>query len=217
MTVKILGVRGSPRKASTDYVLNVALEEAAKVPGVETHFLALRTKRIHPCNQCDQCLKLDPGKTYEHYCVFHDDMDELMRLFLEMDGYIIASPVYDMNVTPELNIFFNRFRPLWRVFRGIHRNKVGGSISLGGTRHGGQETCVAMINNFFLINEILVTGGPSGCYTGATVWTRDQKEQGAMEDEVGMATVRGVGRRVAEVATILKYGKEALKAEGITF
>lgn len=217
LTVKILGISGSPRKASTDYAVKVALEEAAKVPGVQTEFLALRTKTIKPCTQCDWCLKLDPGRDYEHYCVFHDDMDELMRLFLEFDGYIIGSPVYDMNVTPELNIFFNRFRPLWRVYRGIHRNKVGGSIALGGTRHGGQETCVAMINNFYLINEILVTGGPSGCYTGATVWTRDLGEKGAIEDEVGMATVRAVGKRVAEVATILKYGKETLKAQGIAF
>lgn len=159
VTVKILGVSGSPRKGLTDHLTQLALEEAAKVPGVTTEFLPLRTKHIEHCIQCEACLKLTPGEKYEHYCrPFHDDMDELMKYWLQFDGYIVASPVYDMNVTPMLNIFFNRFRPLWRCYRGIHQNKVGGSISIGGTRHGGQETTVAMINNFFLANEIVVTG-----------------------------------------------------------
>ena len=131
--VKILGVSGSPRKGVTDYLTQMALEEAAKVPGVTTEFLPLRTKHIEHCIQCESCLKLTPGEKYEHYCrPFHDDMDELMKYWLEFDGYIVASPVYDMNVTPMLNIFFNRFRPLWRCYRGIHQNKVGGSISIGG-------------------------------------------------------------------------------------
>lgn len=208
--VKILGVSGSPRKGTTDYAVQVALEEAAKVEGVETEFLPLRKKKINHCIQCDKCLKLVPGQKYEHYCAtFHDDMDELMRLWLSADGYIIGSPVYDMNVTPMLNTFFNRFRPLWRVFRGIHMNKVGGSIALGGTRHGGQETTVAMINNFYLINEILVTGGPSGNYAGACVWTKDQLPN-KFEDEVGMERVRLLGRRVAEVAKIVKAGREVV-------
>ena len=122
VTVKILGVSGSPRKGLTDHLTQLALEEAAKVPGVTTEFLPLRTKHIEHCIQCEACLKLTPGEKYEHYCrPFHDDMDELMKYWLQFDGYIVASPVYDMNVTPMLNIFFNRFRPLWRCYRGIHR------------------------------------------------------------------------------------------------
>lgn len=208
--VKILGVSGSPRKGMTDHLVQLALQEAAKMPGVETEFLPLHTKNVNHCIQCDRCLKLTPGQKYDRYCAaFDDDMDDLMKLWLTADGYIIGSPVYDMNVTPMLNIFFNRFRPLWRVFKGIHMNKVGGSIALGGTRHGGQETTVAMINNFFLVNEILATGGPSGNYCGACVWTRDKllKE---FDDPVGVEKVLGVGQRVAEVAKILKAGREVV-------
>jgi len=206
--VRILGVSGSPRKGMTDYITEMALESAREVPGVETEFLPLRTKDIKHCIQCDACLKLNSGQKYEHYCKpFQDDMDDLMRLWLSADGYIVASPVYDMNVTPMLNIFFNRFRPLWRVFKGIHMNKVGGSISLGGTRHGGQETTVAMINNFFLTNEILVTGGPSGNYCGACVWTQDKLPK-EFDDPIGIERVKGLGRRVAEVAKVIKAGRE---------
>ncbi len=208
VTVKILGVSGSPRKGLTDHLTKIALEEAEKVPGVTTEFLPLHTKDIKHCIQCEACLKLTPGEKYEHYCKpFHDDMDELMKLWLSADGYIVASPVYDMNVTPMLNIFFNRFRPLWRVYRGIHQNKVGGSIAIGGTRHGGQETTVAMINNFFLVNEILPTGGPAGNYCGACVWSSDKLPK-EFDDPIGVERVKGVGRRVAEVAKILKAGRE---------
>lgn len=208
VTVKILGVSGSPRKGLTDHLTQLALEEAAKVPGVTTEFLPLRTKHIEHCIQCEACLKLTPGEKYEHYCrPFHDDMDELMKYWLQFDGYIVASPVYDMNVTPMLNIFFNRFRPLWRCYRGIHQNKVGGSISIGGTRHGGQETTVAMINNFFLANEIVVTGGPAGNYCGACVWSKDKLPKD-FDDPIGVEKVLGIGRRVAEVAKIMKAGRE---------
>ncbi len=205
--VRILGISGSPRKGTTDYLTQLALEEAAKVPGIEVDFLPLHKTNINHCIQCEQCLKLDAGKKYEHYCApFHDDMDELIPRFLKADGYIIASPVYEMNVTPLLGIFMGRFRPLWRVFKGVHRNKVGGSIAVGGTRHGGQETTVQMINNFFLLNEMLAVSGPSGGYCGACVWSRD-KLPAQLDDPLGLEKVRGLGTRVAEVTKIVKAGR----------
>ena len=72
-----------------------------------------------------------------------------------------------------------------------------------------------VIHNFYTCYEILVTGGPSGNYTGACVWSKDQREEGAKADEVGMKCVRGLGRRVAEAALILKNGKALLSSEGI--
>ncbi len=205
--VRILGISGSPRKGTTDYLTQIALEEAAKVPGVEIDFLPLHGTNIHHCIQCERCLKLDPGQKYEHYCApFHDDMDELIPRFLQADGYIIASPVYEMNYTPLLGIFMGRFRPLWRVFKGVHRNKVGGSIAVGGTRHGGQETTIQMINDFFMLNEMLTVSGPSGGYCGACVWSRD-KLPNELEDPLGIEKVRGLGRRVAEATKLVKAGR----------
>lgn len=205
--VHILGISGSPRKGVTDYLTELALEEAERVGGVETDFLPLHGRDIHHCIQCEVCLKLDPGKRYKHYCApFHDDMDELIPRFLAADGYIIASPVYEMNYTPLLGIFMGRFRPLWRVFKGVHRNKVGGSISVGGTRYGGEETTVQLINSFFLLNEMVNVSGTSGGYIGACAWSRD-KLPGEFDDPMGEEKVRDLGRRVAEVTKIVKAGR----------
>ena len=208
--VRIIGVSGSPRKGLTDHLVQVALEEASKVEGVETIFLPLRDKDINHCIQCERCLKLTPGKKHDNYCpAFQDDMDKLIELWLSADGYIIGSPVYEMNVTPMLNIFMGRFRPLWRVFKGVHRNKVGGSIAVGGTRHGGQETTIAMINNFYLLSEMFAVGGPGGDYCGASVWSKD-KLPNEFDDQIGLDQVKRIGKRVAEATKIVKAGIEVI-------
>lgn len=103
--VRILGISGSPRKGITDYLTQMALDEAAKIPGVEVEFLPLHKYRnqIHQCVQCEACLRLEEGHPLKHLCAaFDDGMEELIPKFLNADGYIIASPVYEMTYTPLL-------------------------------------------------------------------------------------------------------------------
>lgn len=210
----ILGISGSPRKGATEYAVQVALEAASQFPGITTRYWSVRGKKISFCTHCDKCIR---EKTM---CHIQDDVKELEELVLEADGFIIGSPVYDMNITAQLAACFNRLRPIFLVHPGKLRNKVGGAIALGGTRHGGQETALQAIINFYLMHEMLVCGGIGGCYSGGTVWTKDGKAQGAAEDEVGMATVKGLGRAVAEATLVTFWGREAWekkKAElGIT-
>lgn len=142
---------------------------------------------------------------------------EVYEKFLEADAYIIGTPVYQASATPMLQDFFSRIRPTGLVHPGILANRVGGAISTGGTRNGGQELSNLVIHNFFAAYEILSTAGPMGNYTGACVWSKDMKAEGAAADEVGMTRVLGLGRRVAEVALILKAGKEALAAQNVSF
>ncbi|MEW6622189.1 MAG: flavodoxin family protein [Bacillota bacterium] len=199
--VKILGISGSPRKGATDFAVKKALEAAAEIPGVTTQYWSVKGKKIGYCMHCDKCIR---EKTM---CYIEDDFKELEQLFLDADAYIIGSPVYDMNITAQLTACFNRLRPIYLVHPGVLKNKVGGAISLGGTRHGGQETTLQAIINFYLMHGILVCGGLGGCYSGGTVWTKDGKAQGAADDEVGMNTVLGLGRGVAEAAVVAAIGR----------
>ncbi|QGP91215.1 2-amino-4-deoxychorismate dehydrogenase [Neomoorella glycerini] len=209
VSVKILGISGSHRKGATEYCVQEALKAAATVPGVTTEFVSLRGKKIGHCIHCNKCIKTS------QLCQIKDDFQEVQEKFLAADGYILGTPVYQMNSTPLLQDFCSRLRPTYLVYPGHFANRVGGAIATGGTRHGGQEMALLTIKNFFLTYEILVTGGPGGNYCGACVWTKDRKEEGAIEDEIGMEKVRGLGRRVAEAALILKAGKEALQSQGI--
>ena len=202
MTVKLVGLCGSPRKGATEYVLREALQEAATLPGIATELVTLRGKKVQPCTGCNYC------KRHQTRCNVQDDMQALFDTFVAADAFLVASPVYVMGPTPQLAAFFSRLRPIHHVFPGALRNKVGGAIAVGGTRNGGQEITVNIIINYMLTRGLVVVGGEIGGYAGGKVWSQD-KVEAAGEDNIGMNTVRGLARRVAELALLLQAGKEA--------
>ena len=208
--VKILGICGSPRKGATEYAVKEALKAAEAFPGVVTDYWGVRGKKIGFCNHCDMCVK------NKQLCHIDDDLKELEGLILEADGVLIGSPVYDMSITAQLQACFNRLRPFYIVHPSHFKNKVGAGLVTAGTRHGGQETALLNIINFFLMYEFLVTGGAAGCYTGGTIWSKDNKTPGAMDDTVGMNTVLGVGRSLAEASIMARYGRDHIKDSEIS-
>ncbi len=137
--VKILGICGSPRKKSAYTALEAALN-ASKASGedVEVELIELRGKKINLCVHCNKCLR----ENMDRCTLFEDDMTPLYDKFYEADGIIIASPVYDMNVTAQTSVFMHRFRSTW--LKGIENpeffmRKVGAGITVGGTRNGKYE------------------------------------------------------------------------------
>ncbi len=200
--IKILGISGSPRHQATEYAVKKALEKAASFEGVITEFISFKDKKILPCMHCDVCIK------QSRKCVLNDDMEQMLELFVQADGYIIGSPVYSYNPTPEIIMFFNRMRPWRNCFpHDAMEGKVGGAIAVGGTRNGGQELTINAIINMYLAREILVVGGSTGYYTGGKIWTQNKDKQGAMEDNIGMLSVEDIGARVAKAALMLKGGR----------
>jgi len=207
MSVKLLGICGSYRRASTYAALNAAIEEAGKIPGVETKIIELRGKDIHACIGCNRCLK--EGK---NTCLSFpdDDMKEVFDAFGEADGYIIASPVYGMGITPVLSAVFSRFRPnatLSRQNPDINLYKVGGAIAVGGTRNGGQEAAIQAIFGIYHTKGITIVNGGFGAYSGGALWSRDMGAEGAAADEDGMKHARTLGRRIAKAAIAMKNGR----------
>lgn len=199
--VKILGISGSSRRGSTELALREALKAAEEVPGVSTDLWTVRGKKIGFCTHCDRCIRQNTT------CHVQDDMKSLEPLFLAADGFIIASPVYDMNIPAQLAAVFNRLRPIYHVHPGLLKYKVGGAIALGGTRSGGQETTLQAILNFYLMHEMLVSGGVDGTYTGGKVWTQDKLPKDTLEDKVGLNTVRALGRAVGEATVVAALGR----------
>jgi multimeric flavodoxin WrbA len=200
--IKVLGISGSPRKSATEYVVQQALQYAQEAGEVETKFISLRGKKINFCIHCDRCIK--EGLLY---CPVSkgDVMDEVYPAFIEADAYIIGTPVYQMTTSAQLQACLNRLRPLWPLIKdGMLKNKVGGSIAVGGKRHGGQETALATINNFYLCFTIISVSAGYKAYNGASVWSQDRKVEGAKEDIVGMEAVKSLAKRIVETAKLLK-------------
>ena len=201
---KIIGICGSTRKNATEYALREALREAETVEGIETEFISLRGKKINPCIHCNRCIKegVLGCPTYEN-----DDMNEIFKKSLEADGVILASPVFEMGISPQLSAYMSRFRSCYLSLREnpeVYGKHVGGAIAVGGTRNGGQEMCIACMHNFFHTHGYVVTGGALGVYAGASIWSQDNTKFDEDVDPIGIANARKLGGKVARTVIQMK-------------
>mgnify|MGYP003362880348 CR=1 FL=1 len=204
--IKILGICGSPRRdGATELALRTVLDDILSVSDVFTvDFWTVSGKKISPCVHCDACLRA------RSMCVIQDDHQEIEQKILAADAIIMASPVYDMNISAQLSAVLNRMRPIYMVHSGVLENKVGAAITTGGTRYGGVETAKYPMLSFYLMNGMLVTGGGGGCYLGGSIWSQDKKSQGAREDLVGLETLHQLAKTIAKAAVISVLGQEAV-------
>lgn len=205
--VKILGISGSPRKASTYHALEIALQAAASKGGVETELISLKGKKIEPCRHCNYCKKNDS------LCCIDDYMKELYPKIEEADAFIFASPVYLMNISPHLQALFSRLRPLHKNKGGSLRDKLAAGIAVGGTRNGGQETTLSAIIHSCLAKGIIFIGNKPGNYSGAMLWSKDQGAKGVDHDVIGCESLKNLGNRLAEVALIMGAVRNSKQAD----
>lgn len=199
--VKILGLCGSPRKGATQTVVQHALAIAAQKAGVETEFMTLSGKKVAPCNGCGACRK------NKSWCVFQDDMQEMLERFLAADAYLIGSPVYVHGITPQLMAFFSRMRPVHHVYPDILRLKMGAALAVGGTRNGGEEFAVNTILQLMMTRGINIVSNEIGGYIGGKVWTQDKAPFTPAADEIGMETVEKLAGKLVDLALLVQKGQ----------
>ncbi|NIN53184.1 MAG: flavodoxin family protein [Nitrososphaeria archaeon] len=197
--ILLLGISGSPREASTAYVIKKALSYATERFQVETDYLSLRNKKINFCIHCDHCVREKKG------CIHKDDMVEAYGKMEKADAFIVGTPVYNGSVSGQLKTFFDRCRALVATNPDIFKNKVGAGVAVGGDREGGQEPALLTIHSFYFANKIVPTGGgPFGANLGGTVWSHDLGEEGAKKDTEGLRTVYKTVDRLIELAMRLQ-------------
>jgi multimeric flavodoxin WrbA len=96
------------------------------------------------------------------------------------------------------------FLDRWMAFRSTFalRNKVGGALAVGAARNGGQELTLQTVHAAMLCQDMIIVseGRPTARLGGILVSTKDDVSQ----DQAGLATARSLGRRVAEVASLLR-------------
>jgi len=193
----ILGISGSPREQSTEYVLGEALQ-MLRNKGLETEFWTVRGKRIGFCTHCDFCLQ---GKG----CVIQDDMQELYGLLSRSEGLVIASPVYNGGVSAQTKAVMDRTRALLAADPDALRGKVGIAVAVGGDRAGGQELAIQQILTYYTLNGVItLSGGFFGANIGAAFWSKDTME-GIKADKEGLRSLRKTVKRLEEY---MKKGEE---------
>ena len=198
-SVRLLGVSGSPREASTAFVIKQALNYATKKFDAEADYFSLQNKNIVFCDHCDYCMREKRG------CIHEDDMLEAYDKMERTDAFIIGTPVYNGSVSGQLKTFFDRCRGLVAKNPDVLKNKVGAAVAVGGDRLGGQELALLTIHSFYLANKVIPTsGGPFGANLGGTVWSKDLGQKGAEQDSEGLKTVYKTVDRLMELATQLR-------------
>jgi NAD(P)H dehydrogenase (quinone) len=118
------------------------------------------------------------------------------------DALIVGSPVYWSNMSGEVKTFFDNWQFKFGVFPEFKmRNKVGAAFATGGQVSGGKEVTMLTILAAMLGNQMIVVSG--GGAFGASATTEGDSPG---IDDKELAAARDLGRRVAEVAVLVKRG-----------
>ena len=197
--IKIFGVSGSPRKGSTDYIVNEALKYLEEKYGTETRYFPARGKHLNFCIHCDYCIRERKG------CIHKDDMPEFYDGLEWADGIIIGTPVYQGNLSAQTKTMLDRCRAVVAKDPDILRNKVGAALAVGGDRVGGQEIALQSIHHFYIISEMIPVGGGSfGANLGGTFWSQDRMAEGAAEDEEGLRSMHKTMNRMMKMLGVVR-------------
>lgn len=211
--IKVLGISSSPRMGgNTDEMVKSALEGAAEIPEVKTEFASLRGK-ISGCVDCGKCpVAPEEGK----YCVLDDVMTDLYPKLIACDALILGAPTYSGSLNAQMKCFMDRFRPLTRLGL-LMSYKVGGALSVGGSRSGGQEKTISTIVDWYLLTGMFPVGATDILQTGPTglAFCKGMLKNDYWDYECrpGMrvtpySSSRSYGRKVAAVAKMIKAGME---------
>ena len=188
--MRACGLAGSLRKGKTTCkAVELALESARTVsPAITTELIELSGLNLDPYIAVGSKSSDRP-----------DDFPGVREKLVAPDvfGVLMCSPVYMGIVSSPLKQLFERMLA-FRQGGFPLKNKVGGAIAVGAGRNTGVELILQQLIMFMLSQEMILVGdGGPGDHWGGTMQSQGD-ELG--KDEGSLNTVRGVGKRVAEIA-----------------
>lgn len=189
-SVKILGLAGSMRKGKSTYkAVELALESAKTVsPAIATELIDLAGLNLDPY----LAVGSKSSELPDDFPALREKL-EAPRVF----GILMGSPVYMGLVSSPLKNLIERMIA-FRQNGFPLGNKVGGAIAVGAGRNTGFELVLQQLIMFMLSQEMIVVGdGKPGNHWGGTIQSQGEN---LSNDEGSLNTVRGVGKRVAEIA-----------------
>ena len=179
--MKVIGFNGSPRKDGNTGILITKVFHELEKEGIETELIQLSHKRIHGCIACYKCLE-----NKDQRCAVNDDAaNEYIEKVSGAEGVVLGSPVYFMDVTPEMKALIDRVGFVSRSNGGMFTNKVGGLVAA--VRRAGAVHTLDTMSHFFLSMEMIIVGRAIGV----------GRDKGDVEkDEEGLMLVSALGRRM---------------------
>ena len=119
---------------------------------------------------------------------------------LQADGIVIGSPVYFGTLSAAVKSFIEDWQFQFDFYPSYPlRDKVGAAFATGGQQSGGQELAMLSILSAMLHQRMIVISGESPLGASAETECKDEPLTKAELTEA-----RALGRRVAQLAAILK-------------
>jgi multimeric flavodoxin WrbA len=144
MNIKVLGISTSPRiKGNSDLLLRRALT-GAESEGASTEYVHLNDYKISPCIECNACYSTGT-------CTVQDDYQQLLKMILDADRIIFATPIFFMTVCAQAKMLIDRCQCLWAhkyvlkkelITTGHDRRAM--VIAVGGSRSKKQFECIRL-------------------------------------------------------------------------
>jgi multimeric flavodoxin WrbA len=183
--MKVVAFNGSPRRNGNTKTLIDSVFSVLEKEGIETEMIQLGNKLVHGCTACGKCKEIQNGKCH----IKNDHLNYCIEKMIEADGIIIGSPVYFADVTTEVKALIDVAGYVVRANGHLLKQKVGAGIVA--VRRGGALPTFETMNNFFLINQMIVPGSSYWNFA----FGRNPGE--VLEDEEGMQTMRDLGTNMA--------------------
>ena len=188
--MRVLMVNGSPHANGNTAT---ALEEMKKIfasEGIEIDYVHVGNKNVRGCIACGNCRK--NGK-----CVFDDIVNETAEKFKNVDGVVVASPVYYASANATLIAFLDR---LFFSVSCDKTMKVGASVVVA--RRGGCSATFDELNKYFTISGMPVA---SSQYWNSV---HGLAEGDASKDGEGLQTMRTLAKNMSFLMKSIALGKE---------
>lgn len=176
--MKILAINGSPRKNGNTALLIHEMFKIFEAEGFQTELVQLGNKPVHGCTACSKCKEEQDGRCH----IKNDHLNLCIGKMLEADGIIIGSPVYFADVTTEIKALIDVAGYATRAGGHLLKRKVGAGVIA--VRRGGALHAFETINNFFLINQMIV---PGSSYWNFAI---GRNPGDVLNDDEGIQTIR---------------------------
>lgn len=183
--MKVIAFNGSARKDGNTAILLNRVLKTLEAEGFETELIQLAGQQIQGCDVCRIC-----HENKNKHCVIETDkVNEYIDKMLEADGILLGSPVYFSMMTPQLKALIDRAGYVARANGDMFQRKVGAAVVA--VRRAGALLTFDAINNFFLINQMIIPG--------ASYWNVGMggKKGDVESDEEALKTMDKLGQNMA--------------------
>ncbi|MBI5441287.1 MAG: flavodoxin family protein [Deltaproteobacteria bacterium] len=191
---RVVAVSGSPREGGNTEALVDAAAEPFAAAGHRVEKFYLSREEVGPCLACDAC-ELD------HTCVIEDDWQELWPKVAACGALLVGSPVYNRNVSAQLQPAFNRFHCVLHTHPFRDRICFGGAIAVGNAPNS-QGTVLNVIYSFLLSLGIYCV---PAVLNGVSAVARERGE--VLKQPQSLAAARALGENILR-ALVRTRGEE---------